>query len=546
MKNTVFMLLIVMVFVGGILRFWGNTTNPPELNIDEVSIGYNAYSILQTGKDEYGTFMPLSFKSVGDYKPPVLIYLTVPSIYFFGLNEFAIRFPVALISTIGILVLYLLVHKLTGNKSYALVAAGLYTISPWIIYYSRYGVEAMVATVFLCLGFYFMLHYLDKFSWRMGSLSAFFIVLSMYTYHSNRLFVPLFLLFILVTCFKTLKSNWQKLIAPCIFGFLLLLPLLINTIVGGDAIRAQSTFITRDIELRRSVLLLDENLDNNSYFQTLLIIQHGIRKYLNYFTPEFLFLNGLGMTKEGTYGLGVLYLFELPFVLFGAYSLFKRKVKNANYLLFWIVLGIIPAALTQNEQHPLRTLLIAPSLIIISAIGAVELYFAFTQKIRFILLSIFGLFVAFNLIYAISIFTVQFPLQKDENFMYGTKEAVLYALDHQSEYKEIIFDPVRGRDSGDVVSIPHMYILFYSKYDPAKYQKEEKRTGEDTYGFNKFTIRKINWPLDRRSGEGKLFIASKWSIPERDIQENVLKKKVYLLDGDLVFFIVSSENEDVQ
>lgn len=540
MKNKVFILLTLMLIIGGILRFWGNTENPVELNIDEVSIGYNAYSILETGKDEYGTFMPLSFKSVGDYKPPVLIYLTVPSIYFFGLNEFAIRFPVALISTLGIFVLYLLVQKLTGNKTYALVAAGLYTISPWIIYYSRYGVEAMVATVFLCLGFYYLLHFLEKFSWRMGSLSAFFIVLSMYTYHSNRLFLPLFLLFILITNYKLLIINWRRIFVPLIVGIVLILPLLINTVFGGDAVRAQSTFITRDVELQRNVLL-SGYYDKIPLTDTLLTIQYGIRKYLNYFTPEFLFLNGLGMTMINTYGLGVLYLFEIPFVLFGLYLFLTKQIKNKWFILMWILLGILPASLTQNEQHPLRTLLIAPAVIMLSAIGAVELFKILQKRFKKVILSVFLFFVLWNLFYAYSVFSVQFPLQKDENFMYGSKEATLYALEHQNEYDEIIFDPVRGREGPHVVSIPHMYILFYSKYNPAFYQTEEKRMGENSFGFGMYTVRNIDWPKDRGSSK-KLYIGSPWSLPEKDIKPELIKKKVYLKDGTLAFLIVSAEN----
>lgn len=532
----------MLVLIGGILRFWGNTANPSELNIDEVSIGYNAYSILKTGKDEYGTFMPLSFKSVGDFKPPVLIYLTVPSIALFGLNEFAMRFPVALISTFGIVIIYLLAKKLTSNQTYALVATVLYSISPWIIYYSRYGVEAMIATVFLCTGFYFMLGFMERFSWKLGIFAGFFIVLSMYTYHSNRLFVPLFILFIIFYHFKLFINNWKKLLVPVMCTGVLLLPLLFNTIFGGDATRAQSTFITRDIELQRNILLLDHNeLSHNQLTDLGLVIQHGVRKYLNYFTPEFLFLNGLGMTMINTYGLGVLYLFELPFLLFGIYLFLTKDIKNKWFIIMWILLGILPAALTQNEQHPLRTLLIAPAFILLSAIGGVELFKHIKKKYRTIVVGVFLTFVLWNVIYFYSIFTVQFPMQKDENFMYGSKEATLYALEHQDEYDEIIFDPVRGREGPQVVSIPHMYILFYSAYDPVLYQNEQKRMGEESFGFGKFTVRKVDWPKDRGESK-KLYIASPWSLPEKDIKPELIKKKIYLHDGTLAFLVVSAEN----
>ena len=85
--------LIGIVVLAFILRFFMLGQNPPSLNWDETSIGYNAYSILKTGKDEYGTSFPIEFRSFDDYKPPVYIYLDVLPVTIFGLTEFAVRFP---------------------------------------------------------------------------------------------------------------------------------------------------------------------------------------------------------------------------------------------------------------------------------------------------------------------------------------------------------------------------------------------------------------------------------------------------------------------
>ncbi len=71
-----------------ILRFYRVTEDPPSLNWDEVSIGYNAYSILKTGKDEWNQPFPVHFKSYGEYKLPVQIYASIPGIYFFGIMCF--------------------------------------------------------------------------------------------------------------------------------------------------------------------------------------------------------------------------------------------------------------------------------------------------------------------------------------------------------------------------------------------------------------------------------------------------------------------------
>src|SRR3989338_5818120 len=106
-------ILIVIIFIAAVLRFYKLGSVPPSLYWDEASLGYNAYSILKTARDEYGKFMPLTnFAAFGDYKPPGYIYATVPSIAIFGLNEFAIRFPSAFFGVLTVLLTYFLAKKL--------------------------------------------------------------------------------------------------------------------------------------------------------------------------------------------------------------------------------------------------------------------------------------------------------------------------------------------------------------------------------------------------------------------------------------------------
>ena len=113
---------IILIFIVGLafgLRFYNVWDNPPALSWDEVSIGYNAYSILKTGRDEHGRFLPIdTFVGYGDYKPPLAIYITVPFVALFGLNELAVRLPSVLFGTLTVLLTYFLVQELF--RGYAL------------------------------------------------------------------------------------------------------------------------------------------------------------------------------------------------------------------------------------------------------------------------------------------------------------------------------------------------------------------------------------------------------------------------------------------
>src|SRR3989344_3658266 len=89
---------------------------PPGLTIDEAGQGYSAYSILKTGRDEWGDFLPLNPRGFGDYKPPLFMYMIVPSVAVFGLNGFALRLPSALAGILTVWVIYFLVRDLFSHK----------------------------------------------------------------------------------------------------------------------------------------------------------------------------------------------------------------------------------------------------------------------------------------------------------------------------------------------------------------------------------------------------------------------------------------------
>ena len=184
-----------------------------------------------------------------------------------------------------------------------------------------------------------------------------------------------------------------------------------------------------------------------------------------YFHPSFLFYGGLKLTREGTYGVGIVYLFEFVTIPLGIYRLFKEKNRYLTMLILWLLVGILPASLTNNEQHAGRTLVIYPFFVITSSIGLYHLVLFLKNNIRLIyikLLSLLGIiFVLWNLLYVLITYSYIFPVQRGEDFMDGSKEAFRYAIEHAEEYDVIVVDPYRGVISPNIISIPHMYLLFF-------------------------------------------------------------------------------------
>src|SRR6185369_6445644 len=83
---------------------------------DEASFGYDAYSILHTGKDQWGHTLPLVLESFGDFKAPLYTYIDIPFVAVLGLTKTAVRLPNALLGVVAVWVVYLLVNELTNGR----------------------------------------------------------------------------------------------------------------------------------------------------------------------------------------------------------------------------------------------------------------------------------------------------------------------------------------------------------------------------------------------------------------------------------------------
>lgn len=542
-KKTLLLIITIslITLLGGFLRFYKITVNPPSLTGDEISFGYSAYSVLKTGRDEYGKFLPLVFKSVGDYKNPLPAYLMIPSIKLFGLTDFAVRFPNALIGTISIPVFFIFLLDIFKKKKVAVLGSLMLSVSAWHIFYSRFAYETLTASLFVLLGIWFFIKMLDgKLIWAF--LSAFFFTLTMYTAFAPRLFIPIFLVCALIINLPKLKKDWRKagvFISTCL---ILGLPMLYITLFQGAGTRLQMVLISNDIEFSRYVLL--------KYFNSIgdlpLLFFFWAKRYLSYFDPSFIFFNGLDATIPSSIGLGMLYVFEIPFFIAGIVAFIKNKIPHKSLFVIWGLAGILPDSLTNNLKHTGRLLHLFPVLILLSALGAIELYNLFTKigktYLKMIVASVSSLIVLAVLIHAFLIVSTDFPRDKGESFDEGWREAVQYVKANQDKYKEIVFDPARGVSAPNMISNPFLYVLFYMKYDPHIYQTEEKVTSmpsyESYYKFGKYVFRHIDWQQDK-SEIGVLFVGSPWSLPEKDLEPGELIKKIYLTSGDAAFFIVS-------
>ena len=497
LKYTWVLLLSLLIF-SSFLRFYKLGINPASVNADEAAIGYNAYSLLKTGKDEYGKRLPLLFQSFDDFKLPIYIYLTVPSVAVFGLNDFSVRLPSALLGIFTVGVTYFLVEALFANASIAFIAGFLLAISPWHLQFSRSAYEANVAVFFLVVGMTLLVKAMQKpglYIWGFVSLA-----LSIWSYHSSRIFIPLMVIGFMILYYQTILKNKIQFAVGLLVLFLLSLPLLVLSFSSTALVRARGVSALDDITLtRRNVSWRVADIEStiplsNIYHnQRLVNLSVIIKGYLDHYNPNY-FVSEIVQGKYHTSGVGLLYLWELPILLYGLHRVVNMKGKAKWLVLLWFFFAPVAASPTQMLPHPVRTLVFLPSLQIFVAIGLWEIYVRHVRGKKFGKLILYSGFVIINIqfFYYLHQYYIHSPVDNAQDWQYGHKEIVDTVSKMQDKFDKVIVSTSLDE--------PYMFFLYYLRYDPSKYLSyggtksgkfDEERNAFDTYEFHTFMNTRI-------------------------------------------------------
>lgn len=162
-KNPLLWIFLLALF----LRLYKLAEFPVGLHVDEIKAGWNALSIIETGRDDHGGLLSLYYDSFGDYRPTGIFYITIPSVLLFGRDEFAIRFPSALFGALSVIPIYLITNILTKKKKvvwnfeFGHFAAFLMAANLWHIETSRATSEVVISTFFALCSIYYLIIYIQ-------------------------------------------------------------------------------------------------------------------------------------------------------------------------------------------------------------------------------------------------------------------------------------------------------------------------------------------------------------------------------------------------
>ncbi len=516
MKNSNKTLFWLVIFLALALRIVFLDRIPSSLYTDEVDQGYNAYSIMKTGRDEHGAILPVSLRSFGDWKPPLQTYLMIPFIYIFGLNETSVRLPSVLLGLGTIVLSYYLVKELFRDyrkaEKLALLVSFFLAISPWHLLQSRSAMLVVISLFFLEGGILFFVKGLNNSKYYI--LSSVFFVLSIYAYYGLRVVAPLIFLVLVLINRKQINFRQKEIILSMIIGLLMTLPLILSFINNPDVVfgraRTVSVFYDQGTKLRQWELISQDGAGASRLISRLFhnnLVMFGrniIQRFLIHLDGRYLVVNGDHAPPFQIPNMGIIYPFDFFLIIIGLIVAYKRKFSSRNLLLWWLVISIIPAAFTYMTPAANRTFNAIIPFMVFLAIGLLSIF----KKGQVFRPLIFSLIFSVSFAYFLRQYFLVLPADHADWWNGGMKETAKYVLSVSEKYDNVVFLDKDG--------MPYIYLLFYGKIDPNLYQKMALRNYHaDEFGFERIEeYGKYLFPDNR-----------KW----QDVKNNLQPKTLYVV-----------------
>lgn len=532
--------LLAILILAVILRFYQLETIPAGLNIDEVSEGYNAYSILETGADRYGKKFPVLFRTFSSFQPPIYTYLTVIPTYFWGPNAFSTRF-VAAVSGVFVVVFTFLIIKNSirkGGLKVALLTSLILATAPWAIFFSRFATEAVLGLVIFVSAIYLLIKSFSDF--RLFPIACLVMGLSTHAYYSERVTVFLFLIsFFLV--FKRFLLKYKSILILGIFVFILTqIPHLMILKTGAFTRRLeQVTYLNY-----QSYLDHGERFKNLPFGRAVFVGREFLSHYLAYFSPRNLFFDPDPQEGRSIPDLSVFYSWMIvPFVIGLKHLIKNYSSKLIKILTLLVFVAPIPAAMGGDPFYTLRVLELLWVFTIVISLGFWAI--VSNSKKKFL---ISGLCLGL-LIYSLFVFWrsyfVLFKYERAHN--YGQPDEGLVRITQELSQRRFVVDLSRDLAIG-------LRFAFFTKYDPARFQQEIGKeflsnyyTGfghERVYKINNVEVRAINWKED--SFKDQVLVGDTLAISEDQAEEHKLSFEFEIEDlvGNVAFRAYSTNPKE--
>ena len=440
-KDKIFIAVVVLIcIIGFLVRIIGIDHYPNALNVDETSAGYEAFSILNYGIDRNGNKLPVFLVAWGSGQNALFSYLIIPFIKLLGLSALTIRLPMAILGCISLVVFYCLLKRIL-NKKIALIGLIFLAICPWHIMKSRWGLESNLFPDIVLIAIFLLVKGLQDNSKWTYYISFVFFGLTAYAYGTSYLFLPLFIIPLLIILVKKREISIRRAILSLIVLIVIASPIIIFVIIN--------TFDLPQINLPFMTI---PRMTVNRYAEVTSIFSSDfLSKSMNNFIGSVKVLvqqvDGLGWNS--IYPYGTIYIFSTIFTIIGIrFSIKHEKIIKFKYIFeIWAIVSLILTFVCEPNINRLNILMFP--IIFYTILGIYDVI----RRGTFLI-------VVISILYAISFGMFINSYIKEDAGNYWTFEKGLEApIEYVNalENKQIYVT--------NKIKEPYIYVLFYTKYN---------------------------------------------------------------------------------
>lgn len=486
-------ILLAILFLGIFYRLYALGIHPSILNRDEAALAYNAYLLLETGKDEWSQAYPLYLESFGDFKLVGYALSIIPFIALLPFSDIGVKLPSALAGVALIIITYFITRRITNNKqliSYSILAIAT---APVFIFYSRIAFEANLALVLALSGIYLL--FLEKKNTLSDILSVLLLFCAAITYNTPLLLMPFLLPLIVLNRGLKKPKDW---LLPIISLLLVTVFLFIQLVPVTQQKSAITIFNDEELQLQANEYyqnfppVLRPVLGNRVIF----FAGQAILRFVESFSYPFFISKGGGHPWHSlphwgnayliVYILGLIGIFTLTIRLFKKMfisknnyltiiTIFKEEQKSL-FLLYALLVSLLPSITTVDAPHTTRSLFFIFVFYLFSIFG-LEVVMQQAKRINIKKEVVAALTYVTLLLY--SVFYFKEYLQK-----YPTRYNSLY----EADYKRVLSITKQEHEDKKVAVVDesgYLYIItaWYLQLEASTFFSTVVRQQPNTFGF---------------------------------------------------------------
>lgn len=447
--------IFAIVALGVFLRTYQFPDNPPGLYVDEAYAGYDAFSILHTGMDQWGVRLPVYFISSSAGQSVMYSYLTIPFVWVFGLSRFSIRLLSLFVGILTLPLLYVAVKQLVGQPA-AILSTLLLSIMPWHVMISRWALDANLLPFFLLLSVYTLGRALASPSSGLALMSLLILGSSLYAYAMAFVVVPMMLLLFFLFYRKAILAKWHDWLGASILFACLATP--VALLLAKNFIFHNAIDVEKILPFGIPLLPVDRLAQLSTPFP------QRIDRIFSFVTTGF----QDGEIRNSVIGVPSIFLILFPLTIIGLVFLHKkyRQSKLANPFLLWLVASVPVFFLVEIAIHRVNAIYIP--LIVVAVCGALALRERLPAKHatrRIFDFGIASLVALQSIVFAIDYYFV-YPTLPDSEiaFFKGFDRALSKGVAIAAPNDPML---VTAR-----IAQPQMLTAMYLNYPPEKYQRE--------------------------------------------------------------------------